>query len=59
MQCRQQKSKNDDKHGIIHTEVSCPLRVTSFVLPRETDWNVLWDLVLGMQLLKSFVTHQR
>ena len=47
VQYRQRKSKPGGKHGILHTDVSCPPRVTSFVLPRETDWDMLCDLVPG------------
>ena len=58
MKCRQRKPKSSSKHIVIHPNVCCPPRVTLFVLIRETDWDVLWDLVPDVQFTKNFVTHR-
>ena len=49
-------SEPRSKHYIIHVDVSGPPRVTSLVFPRETDWDMVWDLITGTQFLKDLIT---
>ena len=59
VQCHQKQSQSYREHGVIHADVRGLPKVALFIRPRQTDWNVIRDLVTIPQVIKNFGCHRR